>query len=470
MIREKIDGHREKQLITYSITSTEFIKQLAPLCKKELFKTAYAREVYGWCADYYTEFGRAPGKDIADLYMLHKSTLEEDDADLIGKFLENISETYEETPQNLDYIVKQSVEYLKMRSLEILRDELSMAITAKDYTAGESSVVSFSRIEQYKCSAVNALTDTDAIVDAFSTEEETLFRLPGAVGELFGDAKRGDFISFLASMKKGKSWALWYCAQHAMESGNNVLFITLEMPINQMLRRIWTSFTAKPKTKRLVKIPFFYKDNDGDEKWRVDHAEEEREAFEPTAASIDAWRASYKKYFRKGDLRLVSMPSRSVTVKDVESYVSNLEYFENWIPDVIVLDYADLLSSKLKGEVRHQLDDIWASLRRVSLERNICILTASQSGRAGINGDATEENIAEDIRKLAHVTKMIAINGTKEERANGLLRLASIAERDDAAIFDQVYIANAFDLGRFALDSRWRRDVYLDRTQKGKEE
>ncbi len=47
-------------------------------------------------------------------------------------------------------------------------------------------------------------------------------------------------------------------------------------------------------------------------------------------------------------------------------------------------------------------------------------------------------------------------------------RLASIAERDDVSHFDQVVVCTSFDLGRFALDSRWKRDVFLERTQRGK--
>lgn len=470
MIREKIDGHREKQLITYSITSTEFLKQIHSLCKPELFKTPYAKQVYSWCASYFQEYNRAPGKDISDLYAIHKESLEEDDVDLVRQFLSNLSDSYEEAPQNLDYLVQQSLDYLRIRSVEVLQEELKICVTNKDYLSAEAAIASFSRIEQYKSTAVDALTDDDAIVSAFSDDSETLFTLPGAVGEICGDFKRGDFMAALAYAKRGKSQMLWYLAQHAMEAGCKVLFITLEMPVPQMLRRIWMSFMARPKYTKTVKIPFFYKDNESDERWRVDHVEETREGFIPEKETIMAWRDCYRKYFRGGDIKLVSMPARSVTVADVRNYVDNMEYFQNWMPDVIVLDYADLLASKMKGEVRHQLDDIWANLRRYALEKNICICSASQSGRASANADASDENIAEDIRKVAHVTKMIAINGSKEERANGLLRLASIAERDDAAIFDQVVITNSFDIGRFALDSRWKKDVYLEKAVRGKEE
>lgn len=467
MIREKIEAHREKTILTYCITNDEFLKQIRPICTKELLKTPFAREVFSWCAEYFDTYEKAPGKDITDLYVIHKAQLDEDTTDLIGPFLQNLSDSQEEVPQNLKYTIDQSIEYLRIRSLENLRDELDGAIKLKDYSTGEAAITSFGRVEQNKCDAIDAINDDNAIISAFTDESETLFRLPGAMGELCGDFKRTDFVAFLAFAKRGKSAALWHISQCAMEQSNKVLFVTLEMPINQMMRRIWTSLMGKPKRTKEITIPFFYKDNESDEKWRIDWLKETREGFSPELDTIKEWRTIYKKYFRSGDIKLASMPAKSVTVQDIMNYIDNLEYFEGWIPDVLVLDYADLIGSKIKGEVRHQLDDIWSNLRRYALERNICIVTASQSGRASANADATEETIAEDIRKIAHVTKMVAINGSKEERASGLLRLNILAERDDSMVFDHVYITNCMDIGRFALDSRFKSDVYIEKRTRG---
>ena len=183
------------------------------------------------------------------------------------------------------------------------------------------------------------------------------------------------------------------------------------------------------------------------------------DAFAPDVAWFGDWIRKFKLYFRGGDLRVVSMPSRSVSVSDIEVYMNNLEFYEKWIPDVVVIDYADLINSKLKGEHRHQLDDIWANLRRLALERNICIVTASQSSRMSSKGESTEESIAEDIRKIAHVTKMIAINATKEERAQGIHRIAQLAERDDEQHFEQSLVLSCLDLGQMCLDSRFLSQV-----------
>lgn len=258
------------------------------------------------------------------------------------------------------------------------------------------------------------------------------------------------------------TWWLWETAKEALYQSNKVLFISLEMPLPQIMRRVWRALSKKPKRTKTVRIPYFVAEEGGSSDfpmYKIDYEEKKIEGFIPDRAWFENWIKQYKLYFRGGDAKIVSMPSRSATVRDVETYVNNLEFYEGWRPDVIVIDYADLLSSKLKGEFRHQLDDIWANLRRLAIERNICIVTASQSGRASSKSDSTDETIAEDIRKIAHVTKMIAINSSKEEQAAGIYRIAQLAERDDTPQFMQSVVLSCLDLGQVCLDSRLKFEV-----------
>lgn len=262
---------------------------------------------------------------------------------------------------------------------------------------------------------------------------------------------------------------LWDCAQQAVYSGCKVLFISMEMPKNQMLRRIWTALTKRPRGPKVVRVPYFVEmDESRDDKpmYKVEYEDRAVEGVEPTPEFFADWVHRFKKYFKGGDIKLKCIPAKTATVQDLATYLDNLEYYENWIPDVVVLDYADLMTSKVKGEERHKLDDIWSNLRRIALQREICIITASQANRAGIHEDLDMEHAAEDIRKVAHVTKMLGINATKEEKANGLFRISQIAERDDEAIFEQAYVTSCLSLGTVFLDSRYKSEVWVDKSKK----
>lgn len=462
MIREKIDASREREIILYSIVSTEYLSQIRNYAKAELFKSPYAKVVWEWIASYFDEYGVAPNKDIQTIYTTRKLEIpEEEDEEIIATFLQSLSDS-DVTIQNIGYSADQAITWLNVRAQENLIEDLKEAVSRKDVASGNEIIAQYAAIEKHQAKGMSLLTDIDASFSAFQEEDDILFSFPGTLGLTIGEFRRTDFVSFLGFAKRGKSWYLWESAKEAMYASNKVLYISLEMPQKQILKRIWRALAKRPRRKRTVRIPYFTESDlstPESPRYLVDYEEKEIEAFTPDITWFAEWIRKFKLYFRGGDLRVVSMPSRSVSVSDIEIYMNNLEFYEKWIPDVVVIDYADLINSKLKGEHRHQLDDIWANLRRLALERNICIVTASQSSRMSSKGESTEESIAEDIRKIAHVTKMIAINATKEERAQGIHRIAQLAERDDEQHFEQSLVLSCLDLGQMCLDSRFLSQV-----------
>jgi hypothetical protein len=102
-------------------------------------------------------------------------------------------------------------------------------------------------------------------------------------------------------------------------------------------------------------------------------------------------------------------------------------------------------------------------IRRIAQQRNILTASASQTNRGGADEDITVQNIAEDFRKLGHVTKMVAINCTKEEKKNGIYRIAQLAERDEETVFEQAVVTSCLALGATVLDSRYRSEVWVNK-------
>jgi replicative DNA helicase len=106
---------------------------------------------------------------------------------------------------------------------------------------------------------------------------------------------------------------------------------------------------------------------------------------------------------------------------------------DGWVPDVIVIDYADLLAQNFgKSDVREKINDVWIGLRALSQTMNCLVVTATQANRASYNVKAiTMEHASEDKRKNAHVTGMVAINQTPEEKKYGVIRLGWVDLRED---------------------------------------
>lgn len=468
MIREKIDAKQEREIIAYSIINTDYLKAIMPMCKPELFRSNYARIVFSWVSTYFKRYGDAPGRDIQDIYITHKLELDEDEQ-VIATFLQSLSDAYDEKIPNIAFAVDTAKLWFTGRGLELLNEELRESLANKDYQGAEAAIAGYKRIEQIQTESIDVISDHESMIEAFTDENEKLFQFPGALGAVCGPFCRSDFVVFLAPPKRGKSWWLWESAKHALYKGNNVLFISLEMKRYQMLRRMWMGLTRRPRSTKTVKIPTFVEMDDSTDEHPVYTIFTEEKEIESIPLDNDffrEWTRRYKKYFRGGSLKLKCIPAKTATVKDIETLVANLSYYDGWEPDVIVIDYPDLLLSTASREERHQLNDIYVNLRGFAAKKDNCIIGASQANRVSMDADLTMASAAEDIRKVAHATKILGINATNEEKSNGIYRISQLGERDEEAVFEQAYVTSCLSLGSPFLDSRYRSQVWTDKGKK----
>lgn len=472
MKSKEVDASIERQIIMYSIVSTRFLRDISIVLKPEYMESSYARIVLKWVLEYYNEYREAPKKHIQELYQKNSFQIsDEEDTELIAEFLLRLSNEYKdgeisEEKENIDFIIKNAIIYLKLQSVKRLKDSLEVCLLNKDAVKAEQAIANFRRLETPRDKGVSMFEDTVEVTTAFLEEEDTLFKFPGVLGDEIGTFSRGDLIAYLAAAKRGKSWWEWYTAQMATYHGFRAVFFNLEMTKNQVVRRAWTSLTGMPRrksenqVKRTIEVPYFTREGE-EGPWSIEVKEKEYPTID--LSKVAAKQKAFRRQFRSGNIRVFSFPAYSATVNDIKAHLDNLYYYDEFAPDVIVIDYADLIvpSSNYRGEYRQQLDEIWKSLRRIAQERNALVVTASQAGRAAFDADAAEKDIAEDIRKIAHVSKLISINQTKAERDLGVVRIQQLVERDDKIGGRKVVVLQCLDLGQVCLDSRLQKDVIL---------
>ena len=138
-----------------------------------------------------------------------------------------------------------------------------------------------------------------------------------------------------------------------------------------------------------------------------------------------------KKNGRGGFLRTVI--EATLSVHEIEAHLDRYEQ-DGWIPDVIVIDYADNLDPPdMKSEYRNRIDETWRALRVLSLEKHVLVLTATQCDANGYGASVlNKDNFSEDKRKNRHVTGLFGINQTDTEKENGVFRLNWILKRSGA--------------------------------------
>ena len=163
----------------------------------------------------------------------------------------------------------------------------------------------------------------------------------------------------------------------------------------------------------------------------------------------------YKNIIKK--IRLITYPSEGLTMSKVNAEIDILEK-TGFFSEVIILDYMDLMApdhDTIHDTLRNQENKKWQRARALSQNKRCLLLSASQSDADGMdkeNGVLTKKNFSEDRRKLDHITAMIGLNMTKEEKKKGIMRINDIAARDTEGV-DIVRVMHRLQIGRPILGS-----------------
>ena len=161
----------------------------------------------------------------------------------------------------------------------------------------------------------------------------------------------------------------------------------------------------------------------------------------------------------KASIWLECMPRFSASVEDIERKLDNLESIHNFVPDVLIIDYADILKSNdpdLKGVEKE--DDVWMSLARISSYRKMLVVVPTQLNKESLDAKQIKtKHTAKWIGKLGHVDAMFALNQTPPEKELGLMRISILEHRHkDFNETENCYVLQKYSSGQAHLDSYWK--------------
>ena len=453
--RTKIDLSDEKKLLTNMIVSSEFLKKVQPIVSPKLMEASYSKTLVTWILEFFDYTKEAPGRAIQDIFQSKAKLLQNDETrDSIAEYLTHLSSQWEQAQiNNVEYSYKSALEYLRLRQVDYLINQLQAAKSSHNPEQCESLIAQFSRLERPEGTAIDLMNDARIIKESLTQTDERLFKMPGDLGTAIGWICREDFIAISAPPKRGKSWYMMEAGFRAALAGKKVLFVSLEMTKEQTVRRWWSAFNAKPLEGGVYKVPKF--EPDGNDGFDILYEDRKVDGLPTDIASIEKKQRQYNMALGDGEVRLEIFPSGQMTLSMLEDELDKLEFYENFVPDVLIVDYADILKPETKGEKRHQLDDIWLRMRGIAQRRKVALITGSQTGRETTKKDAGADSFAEHFGKAAHITKGIFLNQTKEEKGLNLIRIDCETQREGKTFTEQVVVLQGLDIGRPYLDSKF---------------
>lgn len=141
--RKKIDNKVERQIVTGMIVSDQVLREIEPIYRPELMESPFAKTVAGWCLEHHKRYQKAPKELIEDIFhSAERKNLDEDQAELIGDFLESISSEYERADKfNAHYILDKAETKFKESSLRHLSEDIRAELSNGNVMAAEALLV-----------------------------------------------------------------------------------------------------------------------------------------------------------------------------------------------------------------------------------------------------------------------------------------------------------------------------------------
>jgi archaellum biogenesis ATPase FlaH len=298
------------------------------------------------------------------------------DRDFLQQIADIVSPDYFDNDAGRDFCKNQTLKGALMKSVDLLElgdyDDIRNLID-KALKAGTERDIGHEYITELE--------------DRFREESRNTIETPWPLINklLCGGLGQGDLGLIAGGPGGGKSWALIALGAQAVKTGHTVIHYTLELSEKYVGRRYDACFS------------------------------------EISVSEITNYKEDVIKRLStlRGGLYIREYPAGQATVNTIHAHLEKCIQ-QDIKPDLIIVDYADLLTSKSSKEKRDKLDDIYTSLRGLATEMKLPIWTASQVNRSGAREDIIQgDRMAESYSKMMITDFAMSLARSAEDKENG---------------------------------------------------
>jgi hypothetical protein len=433
----KYSASDEKTILTALIVHDSVLARIYERMAKAKnpFRNKWANLICRWCFGYFERYRKAPAGVIQSLFTRFAER-ERDQAvvELVEQFLASLSGAYKHLSQELneEFVIDAASKYFRTVQLERMAEAIQVAVERKDLDEAEMAFLQHEPINFASNNRHTPFSKASVLKALRQEDEESLIDFPSPLDKFLTPfLKRTDFVSFAGPEKRGKSFWLQEIVWQAICQRRRVLYYVLgDMSAEDVDLRFYRRITGKTMPPQVIEYPKLIewdgKDDKGRRKVRVKREDRKIEMLTPGAVKKAMERLRVKTACKKPRLEIICDGGSVISASKIENEIEQASK-DGWPPDVVVIDYADELAPEpqtLKMDFRHQVNQTWRVLRRIALKNHCLVVTATQTAARSYDAWVIRKrDFSEDKRKNAHVTGMIGINQTSEEKEHCIYRL-----------------------------------------------
>lgn len=393
------------QILAFMLQNHDFCDIAADALKNEMFANHALRWFYEKLAQAEIRLTKATLKHEM-LQAVKAKAIREDDISSFGTYYKRVC--MGTVPAEEEYIRKhlgtfirtQSTKLAVLESLDLIKENRWEEIAEKVSTATTAGLKMESMGTNYfedpeKRIMERINRDVDRVVPTGIPELDDL---------LAGGLRHKQLGLVAGATGRGKTIALEWFGKQALVAGETVLYISLEIPEEDIAFRYDALFSQVP-------------------------AREISSRAEDVVRNIKLQKGRFD-----NRLFIKEYPADSVTVNNIKTYYKQL--CQTGVrPGVVIVDYLDLIAPhRIYNDTYQELDAITKALHGFAKEYDIAVWTATQLNRGGItNENPDESSVAGAIAKLFTVDVAIFLAQNNAEREDDMLRLLVTKNRSGRA-------------------------------------
>ena len=384
-------GHEfQIKVLSSLLTHKEFLVNIHDIISEEYFENSSQKWIIKEILNYYDKYHTTPSLDVI------KVELQKLDNDVLKISLKDqLKQAYISSDEDLEYVQEEFTNFCKNQQLKKALMSSVDLLKAGDFDGIRFIVDNALKAGQDKNIGHEYVKDIEERYRENS--RETVPTPWDKINNLLqGGLGNGDFGLIFGNPGGGKSWSLVALGGHAVRLGYNVLHYTLELGEEYVGKRYDAFFT---------KIP-------------VNKVDSHRDKIEDIIPQLP------------GKLIIKEYPTGRASVSTIESHIAKSTSM-GVKPDLVIIDYVDLLSSrKTNRERKDEIDDIYTSTKGLARQLNIPIWSVSQVNRAGANDNVIQgDKAAGSYDKIMITDFCMSLSRKKEDKVNNTGRFHLMKNR-----------------------------------------
>jgi replicative DNA helicase len=407
---------KDNLILSGILKNEKLFEKTIPVLSEELFEENASKDVFSFVKKYYETFSKIPNLEALRIQFVNTKKKDKISNAFYEKLIEDISKI---EPAEHDFMLSEIEEWIKYRKyMNVLLTASDISIEGNlDYELPKKieEALSFSFSQEIGLE----INDAEKIWDSLAEREKKIpFSLP-ILNQITNNGVASKTLNVLLSSSSGggKTLIMCFLAGEYYRSGKNVLYLTAEMSEKRIYERILANLLDIEINALMIlgKEKFVEKVKQIDEK-------------------------------SSGRLVVKEFPTCSANCNDIRTLLKELEVKQNFVPDVIFLDYLNIFSSvrfKKNENMYVTVKGITEEFRGLLVEKELIGWTATQGNRSAIDmDDMSQKNVSESLGVVHTADFMLGVISNDNLNNIGQYKLKQLKNRyNGISGFETFYIS-----------------------------